>query len=151
MTYFKTTTGPGIYDKIMTKDGLEASTYEPSIYIDDKDVTDSAYELQPGNRKRVLLEFYGSLDDKEGKFLAEFYFKATGQVTLDRDGRSVHFQFDDQLRPDGYEVQQRLKDGEDIKSRNKFIDDNLDSALARTKLSGDFIADYLATNTFKEG
>ena len=72
-------------------------------------------------------------------------------MTLGRDGRSVHFQFDDQLRPDGYEVQQRLKDGEDIKSRNKFIDDNLDSALARTKLTGDFIADYLATNTFMEG
>ena len=151
MTYFKTTTGPGIYDKIMTKDGLEASTYEPSIYIDDKDVTDGTYELQPGNIKRVLLEFYGGLNDKDGDFLAEFYFKALGQVTLGRDGRSVHFQFDDQLRPDGYEVQQRLKDGEDIKSRNKFIDDNLDSALTRTKLSGDFIADYLATNTFKEG
>lgn len=151
MTYFKTTTGPGIYDKIMTKDGLEASTYEPSIYIDDKDVTDGAYELQPGNIKRVLLEFYGGLNDKDGDFLAEFYFKALGQVTLDLDSRSVHFQFDDQLRPDGYEVQQRLKEGEDIKSRNKFIDDNLDSALARTKLTGDFIADYLATNTFKEG
>lgn len=150
MTYFKTTTGPGIYDKIMTKDGCEASTYEPSIYIDDKDVTDGTYELQPGNRKRVLLEFYGGLDDKEGKFLAEFYFKATGQVALDRDNR-VHFQIDNHLRPDGYEVQQRLKEGEDIKSRNKFIDDNLDSALARTKLSGDFIAGYLATNTFKEG
>lgn len=150
MTYFKTTTGPGIYDKIMTKEGCEASTYEPSIYIDDKDVTDGAYELQPGNRKRVLLEFYGSLNDKEGKFLAEFYFKATGQVALDRDNR-VHFQIDNHLRPDGYEVQQRLKKGEDIKSRNKFIDDNLDSALARTKLSGDFIADYLETNTFKEG
>lgn len=151
MTYFKTTTGPGIYDKIMTKDGLEACTYEPSIYIDDKDVTNGAYELQPGDIKRVLLEFYGGLNDKDGGFLAEFYFKALGQVTLGRDGRSVHFQFDDQLRPDGHEVQQRLKDGEDIKSRNKFIDDNLDSALARTKLSGDFIADYLATNTFKEG
>ena len=151
MTYFKTTTGPGIYDKIMTKDGLEASTYEPSIYIDNKDVTDGTYELQPGNIKRVLLEFYGGLNDKDGDFLAEFYFKALGQVTLDRNGRSVHFQFDDQLRTDGYEVQQRLKDGEDIKSRNKFIDDNLDSALARTKLTGDFIADYLATNTFKEG
>ena len=150
MTYFKTTTGPGIYDKIMTKEGLEASTYEPSIYIDDKDVTDGTYELQPGNIKRVLLEFYGGLNDKDSDFLAEFYFKALGQVALDRDGRSVHFQIDDQLRPDGYEVQQRLKEGEDIKSRNKFIDDNLDSALARTKLSGDFIADYLATNTFKE-
>lgn len=151
MAYFKTTTGPGIFDKIMTKDGLEASTYDPSIYIDDEDVTDSTYELQPGNIKRVSLWFYGGLNDKDGDFLAEFYFKALGQVTLDRDGRSVHFQFDDQLRPDGYEVQQRLKEGEDIKSRNKFIDDNLDSALARTKLSGDFIADYLATNTFKEG
>lgn len=151
MAYFKTTTGPGIFDKIMTKDGLEASTYEPSIYIDDKDVTHSTYELQPGDIKRVLLEFYGSLNDKEGEYLAEFYFKALGQVTLGRDGRSVHFQFDDRLRPDGYEVQQRLKEGEDIKSRNKFIDDNLDSALARTKLTGDFIADYLATNTFKEG
>ena len=151
MTYFKTTTGPGIYDKIMTKDGLEASTYEPSIYIDDKDVTHSTYELQPGDIKRVLLDFYGGLNDKDGEFLAEFYFKALGQVTLDRDGRSVHFQIDDHLRPDGYEVQQRLKDGEDIKSRNKFIDDNLDSALTRTKLTGDFIADYLATNTFKEG
>ena len=151
MTYFKTTTGPGIFDKIMTKDGLEACTYDPSIYIDDKDVTDSTYELQPGNIKRVSLEFYGSLDDKEGEYLAEFYFKALGQVTLDRDGRSVHFQIDDHLRPGGYEVQQRLKDGEDIKSRNKFIDDNLDSALARTKLTGDFIADYLATNTFREG
>ena len=151
MTYFKTTTGPGIFDKIMTKDGLEACTYDPSIYIDDKDVTDSTYELQPGNVKRVLLDFYGSLNDQDGEFLAEFYFKALGQVTLGRDGRSVHFQFDNNLRPDGYEVQQRLKDGEDIKSRNKFIDDNLDSALARTKLTGDFIADYLATNTFREG
>lgn len=151
MTYFKTTTGPGIFDKIITKDGLEACTYDPSIYIDDKDVNDSTYELQPGNIKRVLLEFYGSLDDKEGEYLAEFYFKALGQVTLGRDGRSVHFQIDNHLRPDGYEVQQRLKEGEDIKSRNKFIDDNLDSALARTKLTGDFIADYLATNTFKEG
>lgn len=150
MTYFKTTTGPGIFDKIMTKDCLKACTYEPSIYVDDKDVTNSTYELQSGNIKRVLLEFYGSLDDKDGEYLAEFYFKALGQVTLDRDGRSVHFQIDDQLRPGGYEVQQRLKDGEDIKARNKFIDDNLDSALARTKLSGDFIADYLATNTFKE-
>lgn len=134
MTYFKTITGPGIYDKIMTKDGLEACTYEPSIYIDDKDVTDSIYELQPGGIKRVLLEFYGGLNDKDGGFLAEFYFKALGQVTLGRDGRSVHFQFDDQLRLDGYEVQQRLKEGEDIKSRNKFIDDNINSALARTKL-----------------
>ena len=151
MTYFKTTTGPGIYDKIMTKDGLEASTYEPSIYIDDKDVTHGTYELQPGDIKRVLLDFYGGLNDKDGEFLAEFYFKALGQVTLDRDGRSVHFQIDDHLRPNDYEVQQRLKDGEDIKSRNKFISDNLDSALARTKLTGDFIADYLATNTFKEG
>ena len=151
MTYFKTTTGPGIYDKIMTKDGLEASTYEPSIYIGDKDVTHSTYELQPGDIKRVLLDFYGGLNDKDGEFLAEFYFKALGQVTLDRDGRSVHFQIDDHLRPNDYEVQQRLKDGEDIKSRNKFISDNLDSALARTKLTGDFIADYLATNTFKEG
>lgn len=151
MAYFKTITGPGIYDKIMTKDGLEACTYEPSIYIDDKDVTDSIYELQPGGIKRVLLEFYGGLNDKDGGFLAEFYFKALGQVTLGRGGRSVHFQFDDQLRLDGYEVQQRLKEGEDIKSRNKFIDDNINSALARTKLSGDFIADYLETNTFKEG
>lgn len=151
MAYFKTTTGPGIFDKIMTKDGLEASTYDPSIYIDDEDVTDSTYELQPGNIKRVSLWFYGGLNDKDGDFLAEFYFKALGQVTLDRDGRSVHFQIDDQLRPDGYAVQQRLKEGEDIKSRNKFIDDNLDSALARTKLTGDFMADYLATNTFKEG
>lgn len=58
-----------LYDKIMTKDGLEACTYEPSIYIDDKDVTHSTYELQPGNIKRVLLEFYGSLKDKDGDFL----------------------------------------------------------------------------------
>ena len=149
MTYFKTTTGPGIYDKIMTKDGLEASTYEPSIYIDGKDVTGSTYELQPGDRKPIFLEFMGYLKDSQGKYFAEFYFGSTGQVALDNNGR-IHFLVDNHFNKDGYQVEAPRTSG-DVKSYNEFTENNIDSALTRTKLTGDFIADYLATNTFKEG
>ena len=149
MTYFKTILRSGISDNVGTKYDCEAIIDIPSLYIDGKDATGYTYELQPGDKKLIFLEFMGYLKDGHGKYFAEFYFGSTGQVALDNDG-DIHFLVDNHFKKNGYEAEPP-KNGEDIKSRNKFTEDNIDSALARTKLSGDFIADYLATNTFKEG
>lgn len=149
MTYFKTILKSGISDKVATKYSCEAIIDIPSLYIDGKDATGSTYELQPCDRKPIFLEFMGYLKDSQDKYFAEFYFGATGQVALDNDGR-IHFLVDNHFKKDGYQVE-GPRPGGNIDSHNKFTEDNIDSALARTKLSGDFIADYLETNTFKEG
>lgn len=149
MTYFKTIFQSGISDKVTTKHNCEAIIDIPSLYIDGKDVTGYTYELQPGDKKPIFLDFMGYLKDSQGKYFAEFYFGATGQVALDNDGR-IHFLVDNHFKKNGYEIDQPTN-SKDINSHNKFTEDNIDSALACTKLSGDFIADYLETNTFKEG
>lgn len=149
MTYFKTILQSGISDNVGTKYDCEAIIDIPSLYIDGKDATGYTYELQPGDKKPIFLEFMGYLKDSQGKYFAEFYFGSTGQVALDNDGR-IHFLVDNHFKKDGYQIESP-RDNKDINSYNKFTEDNIDSALARTKLTGDFMADYLATNTFKEG
>lgn len=148
MAYFKTILQSGISDNVGTKYDCEAIIDVPSLYIGGKDVTGSAYELQPGDRKPIFLEFMGYLKDSQDKYFAEFYFGSTGQVALDKDGR-IHFLVDNHFKKDGYQVE-TPRTSDEVKSYNEFTENNINSALARTKLSGDFMADYLETNTFKE-